>query len=142
MQMMTSNETAEPAMIAAIVRAPDGVRFTATGLWANDVVPALAAYVAERCEDVLWPAAAAEVRRLIDGARPSRAIAAYFEHVGARWDAECLELYVVTAPRDAIWRNESSRDDARASEPLDRSELTSAGMVVADRQLSDSFSSR
>ena len=109
MQMMTTNDTTEPAMIAAVVRASDGVRFTATGRWANDVVPALAGYVAERCDDVLWPAAAAQVRRLIDGARPSRAIAAYFEHVGARWDAECLELYVVTAQRDPIWRGESSR---------------------------------
>ena len=43
-------------MIAAVVRASDGVRFTATGRWANDVVPALAGYVAERCDDVLWPA--------------------------------------------------------------------------------------
>lgn len=93
---MIAGETKEPALIAALVRAPDGVRFAATGGWASDVVPALARYVGHRCENVLWPSAAAEVRLLIDAGRPSRAVAVYFEHVGARWDEECLELYVVT----------------------------------------------
>jgi hypothetical protein len=98
---MIAGETKEPALIAALVRAPDGVRFAATGGWASDVVPALAHYVGHRCQNVLWPSAAAEVRLLIDAGRPSRAIAVYFEHVGARWDEECLELYVVAPERSS-----------------------------------------
>jgi hypothetical protein len=49
-------------------------------------------YVRERCDDVLWPLAAAEVHSLIDRGRLQGAIATYFANVGQRWDAEWLEL--------------------------------------------------
>jgi hypothetical protein len=123
-----SIDAGEPAMIAALVRAPDGVRFAATGGWASDVVPALVHYVAHRCENVLWPSAASEVRLLIDAGRPSRAIAVYFEHVGARWDEECLELYVVTPRRPAV-SLAPSRVGARAGSMFEPAEAPRFSVV-------------
>ena len=76
----------------AVVRAADGVRFIATAADGDEVSSRLIDYVASRCDDVLWPAPAREVRRLIAEHRHSEAIATYFSNVGRRWDEEWLEL--------------------------------------------------
>ena len=82
----------KPASYTATVYAPDGVLFVAE----TDSPPALTArvveYVRGRCDDVLWPSAATEVRALIEEGKLEAAIAAYFFQVGERWDAERLEL--------------------------------------------------
>ena len=82
----------EPASYTATIYAPDGVLFVAE----TDSPRALAARVVEyirgRCDDVLWPSAATEVRALIEEGNLEAAIGTYFFHVGERWDAERLEL--------------------------------------------------
>jgi len=92
---MTRAETVHSTTVAAVVQAADGVRFVVAGRWADEVVPALIGYIEQRCDDVLWPRAASDVRMLIEARQPHAAIAAYFEHVGARWDEEYLELHVL-----------------------------------------------
>jgi hypothetical protein len=84
----TPNET--EARIA-VVRAADGVRFTASASDDDALDALLIDYIAARCDDVLWPAAAREVRRLIADCRRKEAIGAYFSNVGQRWDDEWLE---------------------------------------------------
>ena len=86
--------------ITAVVHAPDGVRFVAAARSVDRVVSALVEYVRRRCDDVLWPSAAPRVHALIEARRPYAAIAAYFEHVGSRWDEEGLVIHV-TARRAA-----------------------------------------
>lgn len=76
----------------AIVRAPDGVRLIATAVDDDGLRPKIIDYIASRCDDVLWPAPAQEVRRLIAEHRESDAIFTYFTNVGERWDKEWLEL--------------------------------------------------
>ncbi len=76
----------------AVVRAADGVRFIATAADDDGVSSQLIDYVASRCDHVLWPAAAREVRRLIAEHRHAEAIATYFSNVGRRWDEEWLEI--------------------------------------------------
>ena len=92
--------TPESQMIAATtqsqytaqVRAPDGVRFSATADCPDTLSSLLVDYIDERCEHVLWPDDAREVRALISRNRRDAAIALYFERVGQRWDEESLEL--------------------------------------------------
>ena len=74
----------------AIVRGPDGVWFCASASDDTELSARLVAYIDSRCDDVLWPADATEVRRLIDARREDDAIAAYFANVGQRWDEEWL----------------------------------------------------
>jgi hypothetical protein len=76
----------------AVVRAADGVRFVATAADNDGVSSQLIDYIAGRCDHVLWPAPAREVRRLIAEHRHAEAIAAYFSNVGGRWDEEWLEI--------------------------------------------------
>lgn len=76
----------------AIVRAPDGVRFTVSAASAAARAAQLVDYISARCEYTLWPPAAARVRALIDVKNTDAAIAAYFANVGDRWDEEQLEL--------------------------------------------------
>lgn len=80
------------AVRTAVVHAPDGVRFVASASDEAEVAAQLVAYIRERCDHTLWPAAAREVRTLIAERRESDAIAAYFANVGQRWDEERLEL--------------------------------------------------
>jgi hypothetical protein len=100
---------AQSTIFAAVVRAPDGVRFVTAGQWADEMAPALVDYVQQRCDDVLWPSAASSVRALIAARKPYAAIAEYFKHVGSRWDEERLEFHVV-APGQAL---ESPADRSR-----------------------------
>jgi len=81
----------DPRLHTAVVRAADGVRFIAAAADGDGVSSQLIAYIASRCDDVLWPAPAREVRCLIAERRHSEAIAAYFANVGRRWDEEWLE---------------------------------------------------
>jgi hypothetical protein len=83
---------ADAAVRTAVVRAADGVRFSATGHGEDALLPQVVEYVASRCDDVLWPAASREVRQLIADHRESEAIAVYFRNVGLRWDEEWLEM--------------------------------------------------
>ena len=76
----------------AVVRAADGVRFIATAADDDGVSSRLIEYIASRCDHVLWPSPAREVRRLIAEHRHSEAIATYFSNVGRRWDEEWLEV--------------------------------------------------
>jgi hypothetical protein len=76
------------------VHAADGIRFVASAPTGAALASQLIEYVRERCDDTLWPAAASDVRALIEADQPFAAIAKYFESVGARWDAERLELEV------------------------------------------------
>ena len=76
----------------AVVRAADGVRFIATAADDEGVSSQVIEYIASRCDHVLWPAPAREVRRLIAEDRHSEAIATYFSNVGRRWDEEWLEI--------------------------------------------------
>lgn len=84
--------TSDVAVRTAVVRAADGIRFTATGADDEELIPKLLEYVAGRCDDTLWPAASREVRRLIADHRDADAIAFYFRNVGSRWDEEWLEI--------------------------------------------------
>jgi hypothetical protein len=88
------------ATIAVVVQAADGVRFVAAGRCADDVSEALVVYIRDRCDDVLWPRDASRVRSLIEAGRYFTAIAEYFEHVGARWDEERLEIHGISEGQD------------------------------------------
>ena len=74
-----------------IVRSADGVRFIAAAAEDDELTSQLIEYVASRCDEVLWPPAAREVRQLIADRRESDAVAVYFRNVGRRWDEEWLE---------------------------------------------------
>src|SRR5262245_44301839 len=76
----------------AVVYGPDGVRFVACARRSDQLVAQIARYIAGRCDFVLWPEIAEQVRALIEAANPYAAIALYFAHVGERWDEERLEL--------------------------------------------------
>src|SRR5258705_11149965 len=79
-------------MLTAVVHAPDGVGFVATAECSSQLSAQLAEYVRARCDAVLWPQSAAEVRALIENGMPHAAIALYFANVGDRWDEERLDL--------------------------------------------------
>jgi hypothetical protein len=76
----------------ATVHAADGARFVASASSPRTLAEQVAGYVRERCDDVLWPSAAAEVHSHIDSGRFHAAITTYFANVGQRWDEEWLEF--------------------------------------------------
>ena len=78
--------------LTATVHAADGVLFVATSESRSALLRQVVGYVRDRCDDVLWPADAAEVRSLIDRGALEAAIHAYFDTVGRRWDPERLEM--------------------------------------------------
>jgi hypothetical protein len=90
--MTTLQMPATQSTFTATVHASDGVLFVATSDSPRALAAQVASYVRGRCDDVLWPADAAEVRSLIDNDELEAAIATYFANVGERWDAERLEL--------------------------------------------------
>jgi hypothetical protein len=90
----------------AIVHASDGVRFVTSARSADQIAVRLVHYVCARCDHVLWPPAARQVRELIDARQWQAAIATYFDQVGDRWDEEQLELLESTS---------SSRRNSRLS---------------------------
>jgi hypothetical protein len=94
LQMPTAR-SARPRFTAT-VHAPDGVLFEAGTDSPRALTRRVVEYIAERCDHVLWPADAAEVRALIGAGKLEVAIATYFARVGERWDAERLELGGVT----------------------------------------------
>jgi hypothetical protein len=99
---MIAAETDTSTVLAAVVRAADGVRFVAEGQGADEVAAALVSYVRRRCDDVLWPSVAPRVRALLEARRYAAAIAAYFENVGSRWDAEWLEICLISRRCDLV----------------------------------------
>jgi hypothetical protein len=129
----------------AVVRGADSVLFTASGSSDAEIAASLVTYIAERCDDVLWPADANEVRRLIDAHREDEAIARYFASVGQRWDEE--RLYGSGSEPNAwvggaglkSWRNESQRSTPSTRIPLreeptpavNRASSVAAGMPLA-----------
>jgi hypothetical protein len=68
------------------------VRFVAAAHSQRELEAQVVDYIRERCDYVLWPRVAANVRELIARDRKDAAIAAYFANVGQRWDPERLEL--------------------------------------------------
>jgi hypothetical protein len=94
---MTQSASARD-QFSATVQAADGARLVASAPSPVTLAEQLASYVRERCDDVLWPSDAAEVRSLIDGGRFNAAIERYFANVGQRWDAEWLELGGLAGP--------------------------------------------
>jgi len=92
---MLGGDGAPSTTTVAVISAADGVRCVASGEWNEDVLPALVCYVKQRADDVLWPESASRVRASIAEGRSHAAVVEYFETVGARWDDECLAIYVV-----------------------------------------------
>jgi hypothetical protein len=90
--MTTVQMQAKQSTLTATVHASDGVLFVATSDSPRALIGQVVRYIRGRCDDVLWPADAAEVRSLIDNDKLEAAIATYFNNVGERWDAERLEL--------------------------------------------------
>jgi hypothetical protein len=84
-------------LIAAVIEAPDGVRFVAAAERAEQIAELLVDYVRGRCDDVLWPAAASRVRALIDAGESYAAIDEYFAEVGSRWDEEWLAPMLIVS---------------------------------------------
>lgn len=80
------------AEVTAVVYAADGVRFVAAGACPSAIAARIAEYVSERCEDVMWPDVAIQIRALLERGEIYGAIAMYFERVGERWDEERLEF--------------------------------------------------
>jgi hypothetical protein len=79
--------------LTAVVHDAHGVRFVAEAHCARELESRVVDYIRARCDYVLWPRAAANVRELIQRDRKYAAITAYFANVGQRWDSEWLELY-------------------------------------------------
>jgi hypothetical protein len=90
--MTTTLTSTQQTTIAAIIHAPDGVRFFAMAHSARALATQIVEYISERCDYVLWPAAARQVRALIAHGDADAAIATYFANVGLRWDEEWLEV--------------------------------------------------
>ena len=84
--------SAKQGSLTATVHATDGVLFIASSDSPRALTARVVDYIRGRCDDVLWPADAAEVHSLIDDGKLEAAIATYFGHVGERWDKERLEL--------------------------------------------------
>jgi hypothetical protein len=78
--------------LTAIVHAVDGARLIASAHCPENFTAQIAAYVRERCDQVLGPDVAAHVRALLRERRLYAAIALYFDRVGDRSDGERLEL--------------------------------------------------
>jgi hypothetical protein len=84
----------------AIVRDAHGVRFVAAAHSPSELEAQVVDYIRERCDYVLWPHAAANVRELIAHDDKGAAIAAYFANVGQRWDVERLERAAIASAFD------------------------------------------
>lgn len=95
------------ASAMAIVHIAGGVRFVAAAASPALLSIHLARYVAERCDDVLWPHDALQVRDLLDAGRLAEAIARYFAHTGERWDREHLDL--VAIENGVCWLSDAER---------------------------------
>ena len=76
----------------AIIRAPDGARFSAAAASPELLTQEIAAYISSRCEYVLWEGDACRVQALIAAGSLDGAISLYFARVGERWDDERLEI--------------------------------------------------
>ena len=98
--------------MTAIVHFAGGVSFVASAACPDALSRQLAQYVLGRCDHVLWPDAARQVRALLDDGRLTDAIALYFERTGTRWERERLEL--VTVENGDYWIPDAQRmADAR-----------------------------
>lgn len=76
----------------ATIHAADGLRFLARARCAERLTEQVVSYVLARCDKVLWPAVAAQVRSLVREQRLRAAVDLYFTHVGERWDEEYLDV--------------------------------------------------
>jgi hypothetical protein len=100
---MSQRDIDRTTMVTAVVQASDGIRFVAAAQSADHVAEGLIEYIRRRCDDVLWPRAAARVWALIEAGELYSAIGEYFEHVGSRWDEERLQIHVVGHGYDLAW---------------------------------------
>ena len=108
---MGASASVHQVPLTAVVHAADGVRFVAVSACAGGLAGQVIGYIRERCDDVLWPPAAARVRALINDDKPYAAIAMYFENVGERWDAERLEFAGLPFGRLSTARSNLLRSD-------------------------------
>jgi hypothetical protein len=99
--------------MTAIVHFAGGVSFVASAACPDALTRQLAHYVLGRCDDVLWPEAARDVRALLDEGSLTEAITLYFEHTGSRWERERLELVTVGEGADRIPNGEQMADAGR-----------------------------
>jgi hypothetical protein len=90
--MMHVSASVSQANFTAVVHAADGVRFVAKADCPERLASQIVDYILARCDEVLWPSAAKQVRALIGDRQLYAAIALYFAQVGERWDEERLEL--------------------------------------------------
>ena len=99
---MTATKPApvQQSTYTAIIHGADGIRFLAASQCPDELTAEVVEYIRGRCDDVLWPDNARQVRDLIDDGWPHAAIAVYFANVGERWDAERLELGGLSFARD------------------------------------------
>ena len=89
---MTTVRNIRSKPLIARVSAADGVRFAATADDPQQLSAQVVNYILARCDHVLWPVDANDVRALVDAGKPFAAIATYFANVGQRWDVERLEV--------------------------------------------------
>ena len=89
---MSTSAVVPQSSFTATIHAADGLRFVARARCAERLTEQLVTYVLARCEAVLWPAVAAQVRSLAREGRLRAAVDLYFAHVGERWDEEYLDV--------------------------------------------------
>jgi len=79
-----------PTVYAAVVHAPDGVRFLEVCASRAALTARLVDYVRRCAGERLWPDDAAHIERLVAVGMWDAAVDEYFACVSARWDEECL----------------------------------------------------
>ena len=89
---MTTAAVVSRSSFTATIHAADGLRFLARARCAERLTQQLVSYIVARCDAVLWPAVAAEVRSLVRDRQLRAAIDLYFARVGERWDEEYLHV--------------------------------------------------
>jgi hypothetical protein len=100
--VMKGSSSFSQTSFTAIVHAADGVRFVARGPNRQSLTEQLVAYILSRCDEVLWPPTARQVRALVEAGRPTEAVDLYFADVGDRWDEERLELGGISFDSHAV----------------------------------------
>jgi hypothetical protein len=92
-----SSATLLATAYGAVVLAADEVRWQTATRTLGELIDALAAYVAARAPEMLWPEDAEEVARCLAAGEPGPAVRHYFAATGRRWDRERLH-WVVPMP--------------------------------------------
>ena len=98
--------TMSEVVYCAVVRDVNGVQFSTKAPTPTARTSDLVAYIIERFDYTLWPAAAGQVRAQLRAGELDDAVANYFANVGSKWDEERLELSEIgshtRAPNDIV----------------------------------------